>query len=145
VSSSQASQHPEESTQGGLDLLALWRSVRKYWVTALAVTLAVAGGVTFYTLGQKRIYQASATVMFDPTPPRPLGGRVEQVVELGSGSVWDTSEYYETQYQVIRSHRIAYETVLKHGLHKDSAFLQNVREDDAPLEARSSRTSRPTS
>lgn len=122
-----------QGEDSSLDLLAIWRAVRKYWMTSIAVALAVTGAVAFYTLGQKKIYQASATVMFDPNPPRPLGGRIEQVVELGSGSVWDTTEYYETQYELIKSAKVAKETVLQLGLHRDPAFLQGTPAGETPL------------
>lgn len=116
----------------GVDVLAIWRDVRKYWLMVLAVTLAVSSAITFWTLGQKKIYRSSATVMFDPNPPRPLGAQVEQVVELGTGSLWDMQEYYETQYQLIRSSKVAKETVLDLGLQHDARFLENTPPGDTP-------------
>ena len=53
------------------------------------------------------VFQASSTVQFDPNPPRPLGKNVEAVVEMGNGSYWNNREYYETQYKVIQSMRVA--------------------------------------
>jgi capsular exopolysaccharide synthesis family protein len=75
---------------------------------------------------QTRIYEAAASVQFDPNPPRPLGGKVESVVELGSGAVWDTREYYETQYQILQSRRVATAVVQQLGLNRDHAFLRNL-------------------
>jgi capsular exopolysaccharide synthesis family protein len=101
--------------------------------------------VTFQTLGQKRVYQAAATVQFDPNPPRPLGGKIENVVELGSGGYWDTREYYETQYKIIQSMRVSLAVVNELGLHRDGAFMQNLAPDaprpppvDAPPEVAAS-------
>jgi polysaccharide biosynthesis transport protein len=109
-----------------LDPLVLLRLVRKHWAAAVAVTVAVTLSVAFYTLGQTRIYESTASIQFDPNPPRPLGGKVETIVELGSGAVWDTREYYETQYQIISSMKVALDVVAELGLHRDAAFLQNT-------------------
>jgi polysaccharide biosynthesis transport protein len=114
---------PEET---GFDMLAIWRTVLKYWATALATALVIAVSVTFYTLGQTKIYESNSTVQFDPNPPRPLGGKVEAVVEMGAGAVWDTREYYETQYQIIRSMNVATKVVRELGLQRDAAFIYNV-------------------
>lgn len=121
---------PEE---GGIDALAVWRTVLKYWATALATALVIAVSMAFYTLGQTKIYESTATVQFDPNPPRPLGGKVEAVVEMGAGAVWDTREYYETQYQIIQSMNVATKVVRELGLHRDAAFIYNVpREAPVP-------------
>ncbi len=100
--------------------------VRKYWPTSLATFILVVAGTVFYTLGQTKIYQAEATVMLDPNPPKPLGNRVESVVDIGAGSFWGNQEYYETQYRIIRSRRVALAVVNELGLANDSAFLQNL-------------------
>jgi succinoglycan biosynthesis transport protein ExoP len=86
----------ENQTSSGptVDVMAVWRPVRKHWLTTLVVALAIGLGAALYTLSQVKIYEASATILFDPNPPRPLGGRVEGIVELGAGQVWDTREYY---------------------------------------------------
>ncbi len=90
--------------------------------TAVAVTL----GVAFQTLGQTKIYQAQATVQFDPNPPKPLGAKIENVVDLGGGNPWDNHEYYETQYRVIQSMRLALAVVADLGLDHDAAFLADL-------------------
>ena len=105
--------------------LALWAAIRKSWVMVLAITATVSIGVAFYTLGQTKIYEANATVMFDPQQPRPLGGAVQTVVESGE-AFWSNKEYYKTQFWVIQSLRIASEVVRSLGLNRDAAFLSNV-------------------
>lgn len=112
-----------ESRQVHLTLV--WQTVRKYWATALATCLSVALSVAFYTLGQTRIYQATALVQLDPNPPRPLGKSVDMVVDLGTGTYWNNREYYETQYKIIQSARVAGAVVQQLGLHRDAAFLKN--------------------
>lgn len=104
----------------------VWHTVRKHWTTAVVTALAVILGVTFYTLGQTKIYQAAATIQFDPNPPRPLGAKVETVVDMGAGNYWDNHEYYETQYKIITSSRVALAVVAQLGLNHDAAFLMNA-------------------
>ena len=106
--------------------VVVWQMVRKYWPTALATFVVVLLGTVFYSLGQTRIYEAAATVQFDPNPPRPLGNRVESVVEMGAGSFWGFQEYYETQYHIIRSRRVALAVVKELGLQNDDAFIHNL-------------------
>jgi len=105
---------------------AIWQMVRKHWTTALVTALAVTLAVTFYTLGQKRIYQSAATLQFDPNPPRPLGQKVETVVDMGAGNYWDNHEYYETQYKIIQSMRVSLAVTSQLGLNHDAAFLSNA-------------------
>jgi capsular exopolysaccharide synthesis family protein len=100
--------------------------VRKHWATAVASALAVCLSVTFYTLGQKRIYQAVASVQFDPTPPRPLGNTVATVVDMGAGEYWNNREYYETQYKVIQSMRLAISVAHQLDLGHDAGFMTNA-------------------
>src|SRR5262249_44918705 len=75
---------PVPPEAGGASGAVLWHTLRKHWTPAVMTALAVVLGVTFYTLGQTKIYQAAATVQFDPNPPRPLGQKVETVVEMGA-------------------------------------------------------------
>ncbi|WP_438024433.1 GumC family protein [Sorangium sp. So ce233] len=114
-----------------IDLVAAWRTVSKHWAIALTTMLFVALSVTFYTLGQKKIYQSTATLQFDPNPPRPLGRGVDTVVDMGSGSYWNNREYYETQYKVMRSMRVALAVVAQLNLHNDAYFLKDLPRDAA--------------
>lgn len=104
----------------------IWHTVRKNWATAVLTALAVTLAVTFYTLGQTKIYAAAATIQFDPNPPRPLGAKVETVVDMGAGSYWDNHEYYETQYKIITSLKTAKAVVSQLGLNHDAGFLMNA-------------------
>lgn len=121
-----------EPGEGGFEALVVWRTVRKHWATALFAALLISVSVTFYTLGQTKIFEATATLHFDPNPPRPLGGKVETVVDMGAGPVWDTREYLETQYQIIQSMRVSQSVVAELGLQRDLAFIYNLPKD-APL------------
>src|SRR5688500_18345416 len=74
-------------------------ALRKHWLLASAVAGLVFAAATFITLGMTRIYEAQATVLFDPNVPRPLGNQVETVVNDGS-SYLNNKEYYRTQIWV---------------------------------------------
>lgn len=105
---------------------ALWNAVRKHWVMIAIVSTAVAFAFAFYTLGQTKIYEAEATLLFDPQPPRPLGNQVQGVVDVG-GEYWNNKEYYKTQIWVIQSQRVASQVVSELGLNKDRAFIENLK------------------
>jgi capsular exopolysaccharide synthesis family protein len=115
-----------EEPESRLDLASILQALRKYWPLSLAICLAVTLGVTFYTLGQPKIYAATATVMFDPAPPRPLGREVEAVADLGGTDYWSNQEYYSTQLHVMKSKRVAVAVVQDLGLHRDPAFVSNA-------------------
>ncbi|MDI1433156.1 GumC family protein [Polyangium sorediatum] len=116
----------ERAPEGALSPAVVWQMVRKYWSTALGAALVVSLAATFNTLGQVKIYQAQSTILFDPNPPRPLGQKVENIVDLGSGSFWDNREYYETQYKIIQSMKVATAVVSELGLQHDGGFLGNL-------------------
>src|SRR6185436_15087650 len=105
---SDSTQTGAPTNQGAqLSLVVLWRMLRKHWRIAATTALAVTLAVTFLTLGATKVYQASATVQFDPNPPRPLGQGVQNVVEMGTTGYWSNREYYETQARIIQSMRVA--------------------------------------
>ncbi len=115
-----------DEAESRLDLASILQALRKYWPLSVAICVAVTLGVTFYTLGQKKIYAAQTTVMFDPSPPRPLGREVSAVADLGGTDFWSNKEYYGTQLHVMRSQRVALAVVQDLGLHRDAAFLSNA-------------------
>jgi uncharacterized protein involved in exopolysaccharide biosynthesis len=55
--------------------------------------------VSIWTFAQIPIYQATATILIDPEPPKVLN--IQEVVPMGGG-LWDRN-FYPTQYEIIRS------------------------------------------
>jgi capsular exopolysaccharide synthesis family protein len=103
----------------------LWTGVRKnWWLVAIVAFVSVLGSA-FYTLGLTKLYQAKATILFDPQPARPLGNDVQQVVDVSQGSYWNNKEYYKTQFWILRSHQLAKTVVVDLGLDKDPSFIRN--------------------
>jgi capsular exopolysaccharide synthesis family protein len=106
-------------------LFSLWLAIRKHWILGMVIAVAVALVAAFYTLGQTKIYEANATLMFDPQPPRPLGNQVQAVVDVG-GEYWNNKEYYKTQFWLIQSQRVALQVVKEQQLNKNRAFIENL-------------------
>lgn len=120
----------------GKDIFSLgemWRAIRKRWKLISLIGVGVTVAVAFYTMGQTRIYKASATLQIEPKPAQPLGREVQSVVELGTSSYWANKEYYETQYSIIRSRAIAERTANTLGLQRDQRFLQNLAPGGQPV------------
>jgi capsular exopolysaccharide synthesis family protein len=98
--------------------LILWAHKR----VIVVVALLVAGGVAFWTLRQPRIYEAICSIEYDPTPPRPLGTKVEDV-SAPAFSTFSSYEFFQTQNRIIASRVVAEMVVRRLGLHRDAAFL----------------------
>jgi uncharacterized protein involved in exopolysaccharide biosynthesis len=76
------------------------RVLRKHrWLMTGIFLLAVLT-VAVWTFTQVPIYQAVATVMIEPEPPRVLN--IQDVTPVGALSPWDPA-FYPTQYEIIRS------------------------------------------
>ncbi len=111
--------------EDAITLPRLIAAARKSWGLILLIGAAVLVAMAFYTLRQRPIYQSKVTVQIDPNPVRPLGKDVQGVVDIGTGAYWSNQEYYNTQYKIIQSRRIAEQTVQKLGLNLDVSFMLN--------------------
>ncbi len=117
-----------------LDLRLYWRTiVRRRWLI-VGVFLTVAGLFGAYTLRLPKVYSASATIIIDMSSPKVLGtGQVQDVVDSAPGSYWFSKEYYETQYNVLRSRAVAARVAERVLTQRDDEFLG--REQSVPGEA----------
>jgi polysaccharide biosynthesis transport protein len=116
---------PNALPESSLTPYALWQAVRKGWLFP-TVALMIGGlAALFYTMGQTKIYEAEATILFDPQTPQPLGKEVQAVVDL-SGDYLNKKEYYKTQFWVIQSQRIAIAVVKQLALNEDARFIGNL-------------------
>ncbi len=97
----------------------LWRYK---WVVP-AVTLLVAGIVAFRTSREPKIYEAVASLEYDPRPAMPLGRELQDVAS--SYDSWNTYEFYETQNHILQSRSLAERVVRKLGLHLDPDYGGN--------------------
>src|SRR5262249_49430081 len=76
----------------------LWVLRKHRWLITGIFLLTVITAAIWTSL-QVPIYQAAATVLIDPEPPKVLN--IQEVTPMGTSS-WDPS-YYPTQYEIINS------------------------------------------
>ncbi|MEZ4468547.1 MAG: polysaccharide biosynthesis tyrosine autokinase [bacterium] len=100
-------------------LFILWKHK---WLVMTFAGLIIASTFVF-TRRQTVIYEASTQIVIDLAAPRYLPQGGSEVVSLGLGNTWNTKEFYETQYRIIRSRMVAEKVVEKLGLDRDLAFL----------------------
>ena len=97
-----------ESPRGQSEALDVQRyldAFRRYWWVALAAMLVgvlVAGA---WTLRQPKMYRTSASVVIETRTPRVLTGVEEVVDEASTG--WVPANFFETEYEVMRSRAVA--------------------------------------
>lgn len=104
------------------------RAARKHALLVLACWVGVMACGIFATLGQVRIYRSEALLRFEPDPPRPLGQRVE-IVSSPAINAWNRREFYETEFRILRSLRVAMSAVRSLGLQNDPTFLEFKSKD----------------
>lgn len=101
------------------------RVLRKHWLPIGFLTIAGVVAASFYSAGVTRVYRATTTIQIDPTPPKPLGQDVQNIVDVGVGLA-NNREYYKTQYDILASRTLAEKTIKRLGLQLDPTFAYNV-------------------
>lgn len=113
---------PTSSASGGVDVAAILKTCIRHWPTVLGVAVVTLLGVGLWVTSQTRIYRATVTLKIDPHTIRPLGATVQTPGD-SSDHYWMNKEYYETQYKVLSSRKVAERVVRLLNLHKDPGFL----------------------
>ena len=75
------------------------RLLRKHRWLMTGIFLLTVLTVAIWTFVQVPIYEAGATILIDPEPPKVLN--IQDVVPIGGG-IWDRN-FYPTQYEIIKS------------------------------------------
>ena len=109
------------------------RALLKHWAIIVACVLLGTGLSLAYSKSQPKIYEASTLIEFDPDVIKPLGNTTDPMI--GWSAIWDTKEYYETQYRIIQSDRVLSAVIRDLGLQNDPDFLGYKPTSPAPLEA----------
>ncbi len=125
---------PKRDVEGGL---ALWFDVvwkHKWLVVAFAVVVLTA--TTVFTRRQTRIYEATTQIVIDLNAPRYMAASGAEVLSLGTGNSWNTTEFFETQYRIIKSRMVAKMVVDRLGLAYDTDFLRVDQIEDPEARAR---------
>lgn len=113
-------------------LVGIVKAVRKNWLALIAFALA-AGGVAFlYSKTLPPIYQSTTMIELNPSVSQPLGTNASTSFTMGMGSLWDTREYYETQYKIITSQRVLTAAARNLGLGADWKFFGYERPPAKP-------------
>lgn len=115
------------ATSASLHLAELWRY--RWLVPAMAALVVLAA--TVWVVRQPRVYQASASLEYDPNPSKPLGATIED--STSSYNYWDLQEFYETQNYILRSRTLAQKVARKLALNTDASFMGPARLDGEPF------------
>lgn len=113
---------PEGGSEEGLDIRDYLRVLWTYKWVILLVAAGVTTLVVFWTLRQPKVYQATATIEYDPNPQTPLGREVEDVANP-VGSFWMSREFFATQNRIISSRAVSERVVRELELHRDPSFF----------------------
>ncbi len=100
-------------------LLAI--ALHRKWVI-LGVAALVLGLFALKTLREPRVYTATVSLVIELQAPKVLGDQVQDVAE-SSASFWQTKEFFETQFRILKSHAVAERVVRKLDLDRDEKFL----------------------
>src|SRR6266498_2579284 len=92
--------------------------LRKHRWLITGVFLVTVVTVAIWTFLQVPIFQAVATVLIDPEPPKVLN--IQEVTPMGAAGAWDPN-YYPTQYEIIKSRPVLDKAVEILGLTKRAA------------------------
>jgi capsular exopolysaccharide synthesis family protein len=103
-----------------IDLLAYWQILRKRRWLVLGVLASILALTLLVTLLTPPVYRASATLQIDREAMQ-----VVQVEGLQTEAATDSGDFYQTQYELLRSRALAERTADTLGL-ANSASLQNV-------------------
>lgn len=118
------------------DLRGYLRVLLAFKWLILACTVLVGAGVILWTLRQPRVYEAVATIEYDPAPARPLGRDVQDVADP-IGGFWMAREFFATQNRIIASRAVATRVAQRLGLHEDPTYLNRPAEDFEPVDPES--------
>ena len=113
-------------------VLWLLRAVRKHWAIVAAIVLLAGAGSLAYSKTLPKVYEAATMLEFDPDVIKPLGNKADPLI--GWSAVWDTREYYETQYKIMTSDRVLSSVVRDLSLQNDAEFLGYKPAAPAPLD-----------
>ncbi len=122
---------PESSALSGL--VAALRAVAKHWAMVVGLVLLCGAGSLAYSKTLPKVYEAQTLLEFDPDVIKPLGNKADPMI--GWSAIWDTREYYETQYRLMQSDRVLSAVVRDLSLQSDAGFLGYKPSGPAPLEA----------
>jgi len=127
--------HPGENTavfdgsvveeSKGLNLRELWQIIRKrrWLITTFFFGVVLTAGLLIFTKTQ--IYTAKTTLLIEKKAPHVVD--IEQV--LSESQTGNKNNYYQTQYEILKSRSLAAEIINEQGLEKSSLFTHEGRDE----------------
>ena len=101
----------------------IWPVWKRKWLV-MGFGLLVMATTHVVTKRQTPMYEAIAQIVIDLNAPQYLPGGGREVLSLGLGAGWNTREFLETQYRIIRSRLVGAIVVERLALDKDEDFLK---------------------
>lgn len=96
-----------------------WRVIKKHrWTIAIFFVVAVISAAIFI-FATTPLYSARATIMIERKDPQVVN--IQQVLSESMGGPGDT-DYYQSQYEILKSRSLAAEVIREQGLDKNPAF-----------------------
>ena len=125
-----------ETRENEIGLGALLDIVWKHKWLVVAFAVLVMAATTVYTRRQPKIYEATTQLVIDLNAPQYMGRGQGEVVSLGTGNSWNTREFFETQYRIIKSRMVAQKVVDRFNLGADLDFLRVAEVEDPEKRAK---------
>lgn len=122
-----------DSTNVLMSFFWLLRAVRKHWALVVGIVVLAGAASLAYSKSLPKVYEAATLIEFDPDVIKPLGNKADPII--GWSAVWDTREYYETQYAIMKSDRVLTNVVRDLSLQSDADFLGYKPAAPAALES----------
>jgi len=117
-----------DSGDSDFNIWRLLQLIQRRLPLIVLVAAFVTGGVVLWTMGLTKVYRATCTIEYDPSPPRPLGSELEDVA-APVVNLWMSREWYQTQNRIIASRTISERVVRELGLATDPSFFGIAEED----------------
>ena len=99
-----------------IDLAHYWQVIRRQLKKIILFSAVVTAIAVLVALAITPVYRATATILIEAEEAKVLS--IEEVYGLGSAS----DEYYQTQFEILRSRELAKRTVLELGLVENPEF-----------------------
>src|SRR5687767_1210460 len=114
---------PTSPLEDLVDFPELFRTIRRYQWGIIGITTLAAAAAILYCYSATPIYRGTVTLLIESKSARAV--QIQDVYDPGVG----TTEYYGTQYGILRSRDLAVRTVSKLGL-VDNKELAGIRDPD---------------
>lgn len=121
---------PNETQVRETHLKDYYRTLRKHRWLVLGLFSATVFTVAIWSFIQTPIYQASATVLIEPEPPKVLN--IQEVTPIGG----PTQDYYRTQYELMTSRPIVDKVIDNLNLKKRVPGLEQAADPARSLQGR---------